>query len=205
VASDLNSSFPSTVHAEVVKASGLIAAGSRPGSTRLIQDSYVARWGDVTVSGEKLLIPYRHYDAADVPSFNSHSVLAAWMTRAHDGHVRELAVRSLLSHPTKLWHPPYVIQLLGEYVVEICEVISDYVMRVLPLDPVAANAYQSFWVANPQFITLTRSRAASYWAAYHWRSSPWLSYPGRSALDSIERLGRDMAVADDRTAQNQPC
>lgn len=195
MASDLHGAFPSTAHAEVVNASGLITAGSWPRSPRLIQDSYVARWGEVKVSGEKLLIPYRQYDSADLSSFDAHPVVAAWMSRSHDGHVREAAVRSLLSSPATAWHPPYVIQLLGEYVVEICQAISDYVMRDLPLDPVAAHAYQSFWVANPRFIALTRSRAASYWAAYHRRSSPWASYPGRSALDSIDGLVRDMAAA----------
>ena len=188
VASDMDGAFPRLVQPRPVAARLLLTQGSRSGHHRLIQDSYHSRWGDITVSGERLTIPYRHYDQAESSAIADDPVLAAWMTRCHDGRVREEALRALLAHRHEGWHPPFVIQLLGEYVIEICELIAEYMRDVLPRDPLAVLSYRSFWLANPSFVGLTRARVASYWAAYHWRSSTKLGYPGRAALDSLGTL-----------------
>lgn len=188
VTSDIDGAFPGAVQPRPEAARLLLTPGSRSGHHRLIQDSYHRRWGDITVSGERLTIPYRHYDQAESADITDDPVLAAWMTRGHDGRVREEALRALLAHRHEEWHPPFVIQLLGEYVVESCEVIAEYVRDVLPRDPLAVSSYRSFWLASPSFVCLTRARVASYWAAYHWRSSTKLGYPGRAALDGLGTL-----------------
>lgn len=180
--------FPRAVQTRAVAAGRLVTPGSLPVSHSLIQGSDRGRWGDISVSGERVLIPYRHYDQANSAAITDDPVIAAWMTRGHDGWVREEALRALLAHRHEEWHPPFVIQLLGEYVIDLCEVVAEFVRDELPRDPVAILSYRSFWLANPNFVALTRARVASYWAVYHWRSSTKLGYPGRSALDSLEAL-----------------
>ena len=53
-------------------------------------------------------------------------ILSSLYTRHHDGFVRERHLRQLLG-VDEPWLPPFVIRLLGEYVVEICELIADRV------------------------------------------------------------------------------
>ena len=56
--------------------------------------------------------------------------------------------------------PPFVVQLLGEYVVQI----ADGIAQGLPgLDPAA---YQRFAADNPPFLDLTCRRGVSYWEYY---------------------------------------
>ena len=187
---DMHTAFPAHLEARVTTAGRLLTPGSYQGDRRLIQDSYAQRWGDVMVSGEKLLIPYRHYDTASSSSIGADQVLAAWMTRSNDGRPRQRALESLLAGPPTEWQPAYVIQLLGEYVIEICEVIADHVDEMLPRDSVAREAYRGFSAANPRFIALTRARCASYFNAYHYRVTTWAEHPGRRALDAIELMAR---------------
>ena len=148
--------FPRSVQTRAVNARRRVSPGSHTGDLRLIQDSYRKRWGDITVSGERLTIPYRHYDQVSSAAITDDPVLAAWMTRGHDGRVREEALRALLAHPHEEWHPPFVIQLLGEYVIEICDVIAEFLTDRLPREPDAVLTYRSFWRANPRFVALTR-------------------------------------------------
>ena len=173
------------------QASDAITVGRLAVSEQLIQDSYARRWGDLMVGSEHLRIPYRQYDAVPGPVVRGSTVLAAWMTRSHDGRIRQEALEALLAADSTPWQPAYVVQPAGEYVIEICDVVAEYVTEVLPYDDEARGAYRSFVVANPDFIALTRARAASYWRAYSWRRCAWNAYPGRTALDALERLVRD--------------
>ena len=59
------------------------------------------------------------------------------------------------------WVPPFVVQLVGEYVVEIIRAIGDGIDH---LDP---DLYRTFLIRNPAFYETTKQRVMSYWNCYH--------------------------------------
>lgn len=59
------------------------------------------------------------------------------------------------------WVPPFVIQLLGEYVIEIQSLIHKNI------DVIMNPIYAQFINDNSEFISLTRQRIISYWNCYH--------------------------------------
>jgi hypothetical protein len=79
-----------------------------------------------------------------------------------------------------------VVQLLGEYVVEI---IADICRRLPDLaDPtsVTAQRYGAFLRENPAYFHLTRQRVASYWDCYHrGRYLHRTDYPGFVLVDRL--------------------
>jgi hypothetical protein len=100
---------------------------------------------------------------------------------------RQQAVRSLLSAPA-YWHVPYVVQLCGEYVIQIVHDIAEYVSASLQRDPLMLDAYRLVWRDNPEFVALTYARAASYWDAYYRRVLTLKRYPAHIAMRQIEAL-----------------
>jgi hypothetical protein len=122
--------------------------------------------GPITLNGQQLRIPARIYnpepDWAIVRSLADveRSIAACLFTRHHDGRVRE---RALAQVPVSVesWVAPFVIQLLGEYVIEVVE-------RAASLIEGAPKAgYVAFARENPDFLRLTALRATSYWNAYY--------------------------------------
>lgn len=84
------------------------------------------------------------------------------------------------------WAAPFIVQLIGEYVIEIVEVIASAVSTLSELD---AARYSQFALENPAFMATTRRRATSYWNCYHRSRFPKLcAYPAIAALDAIERM-----------------
>lgn len=145
----------------------------------------------ITLRGQPITVPYRIYNSP-VPterlaSLSSHEriVLACIYTRHNDGRVRQAALRELLASDT-WWGVPFIVQLLGEYVIEICTDIADFAADELPSRPAMLDEFRAFAADNPDFIALTKARATSYWAAYYRREHVWpTTYP---ALIALERL-----------------
>jgi hypothetical protein len=181
--------FPAALGADALRASEGLAPAIYPTADRLIQDSYKRRWGRVIVGADEVKIPYRHYQdpTAPVADPDAELVRLAWLTRSSSGQVRQQAVRSLLRAPAS-WHVPYVLQLCGEYVIEIGCDIAGYVSGSLQLDPLMLAAYRRFWRDNPEFVALTYARAASYWDAYYRRTLVLKEYPPHMALVQVETL-----------------
>lgn len=154
----------------------------------LITRSNSREWSQITVHGEPVVIPYRIYNALptrDLAPEDSQisTAIDCLYTRHNDGFVRQAALRRVLpsEHP---WTLPFVLQLLGEYVIEICEDIRRFAEIELALRPALAREVRSFADENPDFIVLTRRRATSYWACYF--RGPHLyrnTYPGLHALE----------------------
>ena len=145
--------------------------------------------GEVTVHGERVKIPYRVYipEIRDVHvdefSSTQRLVLACIYTRHHDGHARERALRQL-PLPGDAFVAPFIVQLIGEYVVEIVEMILDQV------DQVKTPEFRRFVEENQPFLARTRQRATSYWDCYY--RGPWLrrvDYPGLRLLDALTANG----------------
>ena len=141
--------------------------------------------GPVAVHGERLSIPYRIYPTAAhvdraVPSSTERTIARAILTRHHDGFVRQGAAERLLDAPPE-WVAPFLVQLLGEYVLEIARMLADERARWLT-DDVRAFARE-----NPELLRLTAARATSYWDCYWRRAFPArLEYP---AFDVLRELG----------------
>jgi hypothetical protein len=60
-----------------------------------------------------------------------------------------------------MWIPPFVVQLVGEYVIEILFVIHKNLLNL------NTSLYEQFLRMNPGFLAITEQRVISYWNCYH--------------------------------------
>jgi hypothetical protein len=101
-------------------------------------------------------------------------------TRHHDGRVRERYAREV-APSSEQWVAPFVLYLLGEYVVEVIEAVAASVPRT---DAVTAN-YAQFCAENADFVQLVEARAISYWNCYYRQR-----FPDRNAYPAVPALRR---------------
>ena len=165
---DLLAAFPSCVRTE---ASAVIAV--------LPENPHASKTFSVRVAGEEVSIPHRIYQDPPAISVGSRlgsasetqkEVLNCLFTRHADGWVREEHLRRIV-RSKKVWIPPFVIQLAGEYVIEILHPIAE------ALRDADRTLYGDFVRDNPEFIGITKQRIVSYWDRYY-RSFPREQYPG---------------------------
>ncbi len=120
--------------------------------------------------GQSVLIPARLHFASERLQLNETD--EAWrfaralQTRSNDGFERQRAARDLMVD-LEPWGAPFIAALIGEYIVEILEDISN------ALTPDLERTLGEFIVENQAFWATTKRRVASYWNAYY-RSS-WAS------------------------------
>lgn len=88
----------------------------------------------------------------------------ALQTRSNDGFERQRAARDLLME-LEPWGAPFIVSLIGEYIVEILEDISN------AMTPEIERTLGAFIVKNEAFWATTKRRVASYWNAYYRSSS----------------------------------
>jgi len=149
-----------------------------------VDDTYRQRSEAIDVMGQMIAIPRRlHFVGLSVSSDALDQLNPAsrcLVTRATDGHLRQHAVRSVIDHRSP-WVAPFVLMLLGEYVIEIVEDIRD----ALPV--LDQSVYANFVRENRQTVQRLRARATSYWDAYHRQRYPQKrDYPGLQALHEME-------------------
>jgi hypothetical protein len=87
-------------------------------------------------------------------------ILQCLFTRHHDGLVRQLYLERIIRSRDP-WVFPFVTQLIGEYVIEILEIIHQNLNKLDTL------GYREFLVGNPQFLQITNHRVLSYWDCYY--------------------------------------
>lgn len=98
---------------------------ARLGPSSSVTASNSRTWGGLVVAGEPVVIPYRIYNPAPPPHLASGlspeelAVTAAIYSRHHDGRIRQRALGVLLDCHEP-WTAPFIVQLLGEYVIQIC-------------------------------------------------------------------------------------
>ena len=146
----------------------------------------------VEVGGERLQIPYRVYfnepDLALAERLTSvqQSILHCIYLRNHNGYIRQKHLESLIGISEDFVRP-FIVQLLGEYVLEILEILDR-----LFTDSVA-DAYAPFLLSNPVFWKQTQSRMVSYWDAYYRKDFPKLNqYVGKHIVDRLNSAIRRM-------------
>ena len=146
----------------------------------------------VEVVGERLTIPYRvYFNEADLVlverlSSVQRSILHCIYSRHYNGYIRQKHLESLIGI-SEDFVCPFVIQSLGEYVVEILEVLD----RLLTTPVV--DRYASFLSCNRFFWKQTQSRMVSYWDAYYRQDFPELNqYVGKRISDRLNAAIRRM-------------
>jgi hypothetical protein len=152
--------------------------------------------GTVYISGEQVHIPYRFYSPEPEKSDTSNltnqqlTILACIYSRHNNGYIRQNYVQTLC-HSNQEWVPPFVIQLLSEYVIEIHYEIEKY------LSDISAELYSTFASGNQVFLHSSRSRIINYWSIYYRRVS-FKEYPAFRVLKSMElwnsREGRSLLL-----------
>ena len=147
----------------------------------------------VVVEGEKLEIPERIYnpeisnDVTERWSRVERNVYACLYTRHHDGHTRQRHLRSILSL-SETWVPPFVIRLIGEYVIEILADIRAGLSDLEAHGTPRRAQYATFVAATPNFMALMSARVISYWHSYDRFDYPSLAdYPGSQRISMLRR------------------
>jgi hypothetical protein len=166
--------FPSMLRSPVQEALASVSFGERRAPSHAFM---------VNVDGETLRIPYRlYYDPDLLRRELSNSQAAARLillclgTRHYDGYLRQECLRELLKNEEP-WLTPYVVQLAGEYVVEIAEDISSAIVERNPA------TLQTFVLENPAYLATLERRVTSYWSCYHRHAYPERHcYPGAKVL-----------------------
>ena len=120
--------------------------------------------GLIKINGEEIHIPSRIY-SPETMGFQQLNdielkILHCLYTRHHNGYVRAKYISKILP-PSDIWVIPFVVQLLGEYIIEISELIQS---RMTECDK---ELFIKFKNENTSFCELTSNRIISYWNEYY--------------------------------------
>ena len=141
----------------------------------------------VNLRGEALSIPYRvYYDKEQlikcIGCRGPEQIVALCLASRHcDGYMREKCVKELLLRD-EYWVVPFIVQLLGEYVVEITVHVEKFLKRA------DDNEYTNFLHENTKYVEKLERRAISYWNEYYRQQYPKLDeYPATRAIRTLKR------------------
>jgi hypothetical protein len=189
MALDWTLAFPVRVADVVARVASKLPSASFEHAS-VVNESQSHDWIGPQVEGRPLRIPYRIYHqpltASDQAGMSEleRLVLACMYTRHADGVVRQDAARLVLSGQES-FVAPFVVQLLGEYVVEISRDVLT-ALEARPTGQAMLELLRHFAADNDDFMALTRDRARSYWAEYYRREWPSMrNYPALVALELI--------------------
>jgi hypothetical protein len=154
-------------------------------ASRLPPASWNTSVSSLRVGSANVSIPYRMYhDPAliDTARLTAQQtvLLDCLLTRHQSGFLRERHLVRIINCDRD-WIPPYVVQLVGEYVIEILGVIQKESVNL------NARLYRTFLMDNPTFFALTKQRVVSYWNCYH-RWQPREDYSGFQILQFFNLL-----------------
>lgn len=172
--SDLANAFPSPLRGDALQVVSVLP-----------QPAWNTETFSVDVSAETLSIPYRIYHDPELIdrtclTTRQGELLDCLLTRHHNGFIREKHLASIICSNHE-WIPPFVVQLVGEYVIEILQVVD---RNISLLDPAL---YRRFLRENPKFFTLTKQRVISYWDCYY-RWQRRADYAGFQIISFMEHL-----------------
>lgn len=129
----------------------------------------------VQVGAQRVLIPARLHFTTDrlslTKSEEAWPFARALQTRSNDGFERQRAARDLLAD-LQPWGAPFIVALIGEYVVEIFDDI------LAALTPELARTLGAFVIGNQAYWNTTKRRVTSYWNVYY--RARWLNEHGRA-------------------------
>ena len=153
-ADELAGAFPASLHQDALEACATLPA------VRALGRPFPIRLGNEIVT-----VPCRlHLDTNlihnDFLSPLQKEILNCLLTRHTDGMTRQRHLSGIVGL-SRTWIPPFVVQLAGEYVVEILDVIC----QNLPV--LDTTLYKEFLCLNSAFLDLTEQRIESYWDCYY--------------------------------------
>jgi hypothetical protein len=171
----LAAAFPASVRENVLAALETFPEPEHPAAEGI----------SVKVAGELVTIPYRIYYPPSLIQTDhladlEKEIVDCLLTRHHDGFLRQQRLEQIVRSGNP-WVPPFVIQLLGEYAIQIIGLIHEH------LNVLDRPLYREFLQANPEFFTQTAQRVESYWDRYH-RVYPRGEYVGFKVLKFFESL-----------------
>jgi hypothetical protein len=158
----------------------------------------------VYVGDEAVAIPYRIYqdelpvDVVCSLTVLQQAILHCLYSRHCDGLVRQRHLERIASSD-ELWVVPFVVQLAGEYVLDILESIQHGLSDLPSKRSTQRLAYGDLIARNPGFFARTERRVVSYWSCYYrWEFPVFGTYPGCHLLELLR------AAAIDRTGRPWP-
>jgi hypothetical protein len=182
-AARLLQAFPSIIYADASGAVNQFAFWTRR--------SYQSCQFAVTVLGEQVQIPQRlHLSGFTLQPCSESTagfVKACLRTRSTDGFERQQALTGIIG-ANEPWTIPFVIALVGEYVIEILDDIFGQIDR---LDPLLVGR---FLHENRRFHFDTGQRVASYWNAYY-RHIPRSDYVGFKIMRELNAMARTWSAS----------
>ncbi|APH71012.1 hypothetical protein [Aquibium oceanicum] len=178
---------PSRPFAEAVKTAfppyrEKIASKAASDLQPFLDHTYRTTSQEFVVDGSRVHVPYRLHFTDGVATRIDYvgPVAHCLLTRSTDGYLRQRANRAILALNDP-WAIPFVVMLLGEYVLEIADDIHSEVTR---LD---RSAYSKFVLQNREAMRILKARATSYWNCYHrWSYPDRRTYPALAALTNFE-------------------
>lgn len=135
---------------------------------------YSVKTFPVFVAREKIEIPQRHalnqiqasnfferiISKKNILTEIQYHIIDCFYTRHCDRFIREQHLNKIILLNQE-WVVPYVIQLVGEYVIEILNIIYKN------LNSLDLLLYKNFFDQNPIFYKLIKDRVQSYWNEYY--------------------------------------
>ncbi len=185
-------SFPATLRPDVGKAIEVLPLNEHnvllAGGQIHQVDNLIHSDEQLVLLGKELLrIPYRLYfnepnpDKEKLLTDQQKTILNCIYLRHHNGFVRQKRLEKLVD-TTLYFITPYTFQLLGEYVIEILEVLDRHI------NDKTIDTYVDFVNENRKYWQQTESRMISYWNEYYRRPKfPKLKdYIGKQIVDRIK-------------------
>ncbi|MGV2920859.1 hypothetical protein [Streptomyces alfalfae] len=146
---------------------------------------------EVEVQDEIVAIPYRLYNEEPYANLErplsgtQQMILHCLYSRHHDGRVRQRHLEQITASGEP-WVVPFVVQLAGEYVLEILESIGRGLPGLAVPGSTQRRLYGEFIARNPAFFTCTERRVVSYWSCYYrWKYGAFGTYPGCVLLEAF--------------------
>ncbi|HEV7343285.1 MAG TPA: hypothetical protein VGN68_16800 [Sphingopyxis sp.] len=175
-ADQLGEAFPLSLRDQAMDAS--IYSAVQLQASQWTEQFEVALWGESIRIPARLRFRNNHSDEA--LSGDVRLMVRCLRSRSSDGFERQRAVRDLLLK-VEPWTAPFIVALIGEYVVEILRDVAEAFDDSIP-DPII-----EFLRENPAYWFLTKQRVSSYWNVYYRRSTRKKDYIGFKLTRQIDR------------------
>jgi len=163
--------FPKSLKKDVEKVIAILPFNDHnslgaDGETHHVDDLVYFRKQIIYLDKEMIKIPYRIY--LNEPAAEEEkkltgiqkTILYCIYSRHHNGFVRQRRLEQLLDN-TEYFVVPFVFHLLGEYVLEIIEVLQHHI------NTSTIDNYVKFINENKKYWKKTECRMISYWSAYY--------------------------------------
>ena len=179
----LSEAFPAK-YLPTTMVAGMSVAG------RLYPRQWIERFS-VQVDFQTVFIPMRLHISPDwlvsTETAEVRCFVNALETRSNDGFERQRAARKLLEN-LRPWGAPFILALIGEYVVEILQDISNIMTHE------GEQELSSFIRNNELFWNTIKQRVMSYWNVYY-RSNSRDGYVGFELVNRLEAVAFGRAEA----------